>query len=294
MSSNNEKENEVKFNPEDAYEGNKYFNAITSMASIETNHKLNGSYEGRETPIVSKIPEKDKSTGTDIDFKMAGEEVSPLAFISPLAYKLICHLYDKRITKKMIRSMDKNLRVTKGMFMIKYVPTTDKYYRKGRPFKFGQDLIRMRIYVSGPKEWHALCDKIPELDWIRRNSTFSDTMFTIAKEHPGMSFWFSLDWVRYYNMLKEQPLVTEEDKNIHAFGAYKCSAEEYRKHYKDKTATLRVLNDVLKEVQEVEKSPAVQEEMLNATGETGMTRDIEPMPKDPKTGRFISKKKREE
>ena len=141
-----------------------------------------------------------------------------------------------------------------------------------------------------------LCLRIAE----ERNSTLTDEAFSLAAQHPGMTFWFTVDWFRYVAKLSAQPGVKfgSERNNIEAkpFAAYKCSLKEYREHYKDKTATLRVLSDVLKEVQEVESSDTVQKEMMEATGETAITREQYipghggvHQPKDPVTGRFLKK-----
>lgn len=262
---------------------------------------LSGSQNPQENPNMPYIP--DAETGKGLK---AGEGVSALTFVSPLAYKVIVHLRDQRVTQDMIQNMDQNLRITKGCYMIKYIPKTDHRYKKGRPWCIGQDLIRMGIYVSGPKHWNLLCDKVPELNWIRRNSTLTREMFSIAAQHPGMSFWFTIDWPRYVAMLESLPELVSVQKAESEYGpkpfvAYKCSAEEYRKHYKDKCATLRVLGDVLREVQEAEELPAVQKEMLDNTGETGITREQyikgrggNHQPQDPVTGRFLKKKKEED
>lgn len=269
---------------------------VASVARIEQNMRLNGGQNPQENSNMPYIP--DAETGKGLK---PGEGVSALTFVSPLAYKVIIHLHDQRVSQDMIQNMDQNLRVTKGQYMIKYIPKTDHRYKKGRPWCIGQDLIRMGIYVSGPKHWNYLCDRVPELDWLRRNSTLTKEWFDIAAQHPGMSFWFSVDWPRYVAKILSQPVSVQKagtGPEPKPLVAYKCSGEEYRKHYKDKCATLRVLGDVLKEVQEAEELPAVQKEMLDNAGETGITREQYikgrggvHQPIDPKTGRFISRHK---
>lgn len=267
---------------------------IISAARIEANQQMNGSHNLRPEQNVKCVPSKDQDKR---------DEVNALTFVSPLAYKLILNLDEIPVTKRMIKNLNPKLRVTKGIYMIKYVPKTDKRYKKGRPWVIGQDLIHMGIYVSGPKHWNSLCDKIPELNWIRRNSTLTDEWFDTVARYPGMSFWFCIDWPRYEakivaNAGSGSVTDTVHKSELNPLGAYKCSAEEYRKHYKDKTATLRTLADVLHDVQEVEMLPAVQEEMIAATGESDVTRKqyIKGMggvnqPKDPLTGQFIKKEK---
>lgn len=270
---------------------------IASVARMEQNVRLNGSQDRLLDTNLKTIPAKEVGDR---------DEVSALTFVSPLAYKMTVHLQDKRVSQDMIQNMDQNLRVTKGLYMIKYIPKTNSKRKKGRPWCIGQDLIRMGIYVGGPRHWNYLCDRIPELDWLRRNSTLTEKMFDYAAQQPGMSFWFTIDWPRYMAKLESQPESVSVQRagsgsEPSPFVAYKCSAEEYRKHYKDKCATLRVLGDVLREVQEAEELPAVQKEMLDNTGETGITREQYikgrggvHQPQDPVTGRFLKKKKEED
>lgn len=269
--------------------------AIKSVAKIEQNHSLNGSQQRLLDKRMTKIPAEEEG-------KM--EEVSALTYVSPLAYKSIIHLQEKRVTYDMIQNLDPNLRVTKGMYMIKYIPKTDKRYKKGRPWMIGQDLIRMGIRVAGPRHFHYLCDRIPELNWLRHNTFYSDELFDIAAMQPGISFWFAIDWVGYAKKLSVQKgpeFGSKQGPSSTPYSIYKCSGEEYRKHYKDKCATLRVLSDVLRDVQEVEELSAVQKEMLANAGETGMTREQYikgrggvHQPIDPATGRFVKKNKKED
>ena len=218
--------------------------------------------------------------------------------VSPLAYKYIVRLDDNPVDWDQVKALDPNLRVTKGMYMIKYTPKTSGDYKKGRPWKIGQDLIRWDIRVSGPQHWHKLCEKLPELGWLERNSTLTDYMFGLAARHPGMSFIFTVKWEEYEKQLQEKSISVLKTPLQSGFVSRKCSFKEYEEVYKaqDKAMLIRYLSDVLSEVQEVESSQAVQEEMFKATGETCITREQYikghggvHQPKDPLTGRFIKK-----
>lgn len=223
----------------------------------------------------------------DMKMNLDGEEVeiSEHAFVSPYAYKYALRLDDKPVNWNQIFNLDPALRMTKGVYMIKYVPKGSKDHRKGRPWKIGQDLIRWDIRVSGPKEWHELAKRVPEIGWLERNSTLNDRMFDLAVRHPGMSFWFSVDWIGYEDKLQAQ------SKSVlkKPFVSRKCSVAEYRDKHKakDKAVLIRYFNDILKEVNEVEKLPSVQEEMLTYANE-GYDRSRK-CPRDPVTGRFIKK-----
>ena len=270
---------------------------ISSAAKLEQNRKLHGSQVAEKPKDYDKVPEKEAENGE-------GTGISALTFVSPLAYKVIIHLQEKRVTYDMIKNLDSNLRVTRGIYMIKYLSKKDKKRKKGRPWCIGQDIIRMGINVGGPRHFNYLCEKIPELNWLRHNTTYCDELFDIAAMHPGIPFWFSVDWLGYAKKLAAQPgpaFGSKQGSDSVPYAVYKCSADQYRKHYQDKCATLRVLGDVLKEVQEVEMLPSVQKEMLEATGETGITREQyikggggNHQPQDPATGRFVKKQSKEE
>ena len=216
-------------------------------------------------------------------------EVNECEPASPYAYKYFCRMDDLPVLWDQIQNLDPMLRATKGLYMIKYTPIHSKDYRRGRPFKIGQDLIRWDVRVSGPKEWHELCKKLIEFGWMERNSTLTDELFRIAKMHPGMTFWFSVDWVRYEKMLQAQ----SKEKIAVPFGARKASVAEYREIKKhnpeNKTVLIRYFNDILKEVNTVEALPSVQEEMLSESGEAyNRSRG---KPRDPVTGQFLRKNK---
>lgn len=208
-------------------------------------------------------------------------EINADSPVSPYAYKYLCRMDDKPVFWDQVQSLDPMLRATKGMYMIKYTPRTSSDYRKGRAFKIGQDLIRWDVRVSGVKEWNKLCDKVIEFDWLRRNSTLTENMFRLAKMHPGMAMWFSVKWDEYEAKIQSQL----ETKAEHPFVSRKVSGANYV--HDDKTLVIRTFNDILKEVNEVEALPAVQEEMQQETGYIyNRSRKVA---RDPVTGQFIKK-----
>ena len=95
-----------------------------------------------------------------------------------------------------------NIRNTNGYYTITYNPEGSPKRVKGKPYTIGQDLLACRICVSGPRHFHALCDRIPELKWLERWSFFTDEYFALAKQHPGIAFGFNADWVRYAKMIE--------------------------------------------------------------------------------------------
>ena len=258
-----------------------FVNTVVGTARTEHVQEMNGN----------PVKNRGKTAGQYRDYKMyLGEEeveINPGSFVSPYAYKYVVRLDEKPVFWDQVLDLDPMLRATKGLYMIKYTPRGSKDYRKGRPFKIGQDLIRWDIRVSGTREWAELCERIPELRWLSRNSTLTENMFKLAVRHPGMSFWFSIKWDEYEAKLQAQ----SESVLEKAFVSRKCSVANYKDKYKenDKSVLIRYFNDVLKEVNEAEALPAVQDEMRSEAGE-GYDRSRK-LERDPITGQFIKKEK---
>lgn len=262
---------------------------IKATAKVDMDH----AYHGNDCKLHTGMNYYDYRNGK-MFLNSEVVEINRQSCMSPLVYKFALRLDEKPVSWDDIKALDPMLRTTKGLVMIKYTPKHSKDYRKGRPFKIGQDLIRWDIRVSGKKEWHELCDRIPELNRLRNNSTLSDKMFDLAVMHPGMTFWCNVDWVKYYNKLQAQT----QEKLDRPFVSRKVSVQEYKDIYKkgDKAIMLRTLNHIIKEVQAVETLPAVQREMKKATGEVAVTnpQNLKGAPvmceRDPKTGRFTKRR----
>lgn len=258
---------------------------ILSSANVEHVTEMNGN----ATKYTGKTLRQYRNGKAYLD----GEEVevSASSFASPYVYKYILGLDEKPITWDQIFDLNPNLRMTKGVYMIKYTPAGSKDCRKGRPFKIGQDLIRWDIRVAGTKHWEELARRVPELRWLARNSTLTKNLFGLAKNHPGMSFWFTIKWEEYEAKLKAQENYSMMDR---PFMSHKVSVKDYRDKFKssDRAILLRCFNDILKEINEVEGLDAVQEEMRSETGE-GYIRGRNTL-RDPVTGQFIRKKSKED
>jgi len=94
-----------------------------------------------------------------------------------------------------------SLRGTTGQFALKYDPYNNGVETKYKYVFYTGDLYGINIRVSGPEHFHKLAFIIPELGWIKRNTTYDDKLFVVAKAHPAMPVPFCLDAVRYYDMI---------------------------------------------------------------------------------------------
>ena len=82
--------------------------------------------------------------------------------------------------------------------------------------------------------WRALANRILELGWIDRNSTLEPGLFGLAKSHPGMTIWFTIDWLKYADKIMEEAKQQNLDIDNKPLVAYKCSVEEYENNFKEK------------------------------------------------------------
>ena len=130
-------------------------------------------------------------------------ETTQNLFVPGKVYTYIVSLDDQPISLKDFRALKPNIRATHGFYTIQYIPSGSKRNPKF-PYLIGQDPVRIRVTVSGPRHWKALCSRIPELDWVRRNSTLSDAMFAIAKMHPGLVLRFGIDFVKYCDKITKR------------------------------------------------------------------------------------------
>lgn len=106
-------------------------------------------------------------------------------------------LDDEPITLQHFRELKPNIRATHGFYTLQYIPAGSMKRNAKFPYLIGQDLVRIRVTVSGPAHWAKLCERIPELAWLKRNSTISGELFSIAKKHPGLVLRFGVDFVKY-------------------------------------------------------------------------------------------------
>lgn len=119
-------------------------------------------------------------------------------------YTYLVHLHDQPITLRDFRELKPDIRATHGLFTIQYIPSGSVKRNPKFPYLIGQDLVRIRVTVSGPNHWEMMCKRIPELDWVRRNSTLSNELFRIAKMHPGLVLRFGINFVKYCDKIESR------------------------------------------------------------------------------------------
>ena len=119
-----------------------------------------------------------------------------------------------------------NIRTTNGNFAIVYNPEGSPKRVKNKPYTIAQDLIAARISVSGPAHFKCLCQRIPELAFLKKWSNYDDGLFAMAKKHPGIAFSFTLRWCDYGNMIEKKAEELRLDIDHKPFVCYITTKEK--------------------------------------------------------------------
>ena len=241
----------------------------------------------QKTTLEQKFLEKEPYKSPVEKDKIAGG-VNSLIPVNPYASKILIRLDNKLITSEDILSFDPAIRATGGRYMVRYYGPGATRYKKGRPFQIGQDLIHWDIRVAGYAHWKALTHYIPELKWLDQNSTLTSFLFAVAKMHPGMSIFFTINRDKYVNEILEQGKNSglTPGSDFTPLGVHRPSFKEYNEKYKNMPIPkCRYVNEILKEINEVERLPSVQKEMEEECGIV-YTRGRNTL-RDPVTGQFL-------
>lgn len=154
------------------------------------------------TKAALREPKKDKKLAHLAEGDLSGTTESEFA-CEPV-YHYIVSIEDKPVTKERFMRFDSDIKITKGMYSIQYIPLRSYKRNPKFPYLIGQDLVRLRVTVSGPRHWGCLCKRIPELGWVKRNSTLTDYMFSVAKKHPGLIIKFGINYEKYCKTIEER------------------------------------------------------------------------------------------
>lgn len=119
-------------------------------------------------------------------------------------YTYIVNIFDNPVTFRDFSELKSDLRATHGFYTIQYIPRGYPKRNPKFPYLIGQDLVRIRVTVSGPAHWKRMCERIPELAWLDRNTALSIEMFSIAKKHPGLVLRFGIDFAKYCGTIEKK------------------------------------------------------------------------------------------
>ena len=190
-----------------------------------------------------------------LSYREKKKGISEKEFMNPFFVKKVVALNEEPISLENFKNFDPNVRTTGGYYTIVYHPTTSVRYVKNKPFCIGQDLLRLSVCVSGPRHWHCLAKRIPELKWLEKWSTLTDSMFGIAKKHPDVPFGFTVKWEQYNDMIEKKAEEQNIDIDHKAFVVYAAKEslieEINRTHLMAPKKTKADVQSVLDEVDEL-------------------------------------------
>lgn len=171
-------------------------------------------------------------TGATIS-KQDKSEIIEKCLVNPFSPYKVVSLDDKPVSFDTYVSMsDSNVRATRGIYTITYLSRPNS---KGKNYMISQDLMSGMFTVSGWKHFVMLCERIPELGWIKRNSIgLCPELFSMAKRHPGLGFQFTIDWIRYGQKIIEAARAENIDIDNKPFVAFKCNYKDFDDKYRFK------------------------------------------------------------
>ena len=199
-------------------------------------------------------------------FRLSGgdwyeREITANFFVQNPVYYYLVDITDKPVSLKDWTDLNPNVKVTKGLYSIQYIPAGSVRRNPKFPYLIGQDLVRLRVTVSGPIHWGHLCDRIPELGWLKRNSTLTPEMFRIAKMHPGLVIKFTVDVVNYCKKIEDRAKelgIDIDHKPLAVYAWNKNATEEFRSR---KLADKRTKADYIQQLADAERASTVLDEI---------------------------------
>lgn len=162
---------------------------MTKLEAIEGKSKIEAGHACDETYKKAGIKLDRERFGRDGSYAKNGGE--PIGINKLIRLDALPVLFDD------IKKRDPNILTTNGLYSISYQAPNSPKYRKGKPFLIGQDLVRGCFCFSSPGHLIEVAKKIPEFAWLLKWTNFDMRLFALAKTHCGVTFRFTVDWVRY-------------------------------------------------------------------------------------------------
>ena len=208
----------------------------------------------RSKPVYSKMYSKYRS-GDGV------EGFSQNLFTPGHQYIYLVSVHDAPISLADFHSLKSDIRATRGLYTIQYIPAGSKFRNAKFPYLIGQDLVRIKVLVSGPQHWDAMCDRIPELDWIKRNSTLTYDMFAIAKKHPGLVLRFGINFSKYCSTIESRAEELGIDIDHKPLVIYQWGASDCPRVEGASLDPVKTKQDYIKEIEEARAGITREEDL---------------------------------
>lgn len=162
------------------------------------------------------------------------EELLEKCLVQPFRSRHIVSLREEPVSYDSFVSGTPGIISTKGDYAIVYNSSKTQARKKCKAYFIYSDLLKFKLSISGPVHLRAVADRIPEVAWMLRNTKFDFRLFALAKMHPGVSFDFSVDWVRYARMINAKARKMKLNIDHKPFVCYKCNEKEFYDKYSNK------------------------------------------------------------
>lgn len=154
----------------------------------------------------------------------------------------IISLKDEPVVTTQIKRLDPNIRATKGVYYVKYWSDNSIGSRiaKYADYKYAIvcDMLTFNVRVRDYKHFCIAANYIPELAWLKRNTSIGEHVFGLAKLHQGMLIPFCMNMDEYVKMIKAKAfkmgLCCEDGNGLKGVNSFKplCTFK-YAKDGKD-------------------------------------------------------------
>lgn len=215
------------------------------IANAARNETVNKAYLARRKKMREAIDEK----------------ISLNIFTPGRVCMYLVAIDENPITLSDFRRLKPNIRATRGAYTIQYIPRGSMHRNPKFPYLIGQDLVRLRVTVSGPTHWRSLCGRIPELAWINRNTTISEGLFGIAKKHPGLVLRFGIDFVKYCDKITKKAEELGIDIDHKPLVTYQWGADSVPVVEDGELLPVKTKEDYIKELEEAQSDISREEDI---------------------------------
>lgn len=149
--------------------------------------------------MVKKLGENGKNLGNLI---RAGTSENMMLKVK--SSRVVVDLDDHYVTIQDVFNHKPNIRSTRGDFFIRY--TSPKMWKGSAkfPYVIGQDLMPFRFMVKGPAHFRKASKYFKEVEWMLRNTYYKDHLFAVAKAHPGIPIYFTIDYCKLFDNVTAQ------------------------------------------------------------------------------------------
>lgn len=144
-------------------------------------------------------------------------------------FRLVIQLDEEPLRTGNAYDLEPLVRTTNGQYYVKYYGPNYRSEKRRNMYLVQNDMLPSPLFVYGWKHLLYLARRIPEINWIVRNTNIGEGLFYVAKDHQGVHIPFAVNCVKYAKHITERKKQLGIEDNIPCFGAF-CSEEDFARH----------------------------------------------------------------